>query len=104
MSRIGVGTVQFGLDYGVTNGAGRPAPEEVESICRLAHGAGIDILDTAHLYGTSEAVLGATAAAAQFRIVTKTPKFGEVVSAAEASDRLRAALVVKRTQQDDRHR
>jgi aryl-alcohol dehydrogenase-like predicted oxidoreductase len=92
MSRIGLGTVQFGQEYGITNRAGRPAPGEVEAICRLASDAGVDTLDTAYLYGDSEWVIGGTTAAAAFRIVTKTPKFADVASAPEAADALLGAL------------
>lgn len=92
LSRIGLGTVQFGLDYGITNKAGRPAQDEVEAICGLAARAGIDTLDTAFLYGDSEAVIGRTTAAAPFRIVTKTPKFADAVSGDAAAEALLAAL------------
>ncbi len=94
VSRIGLGTVQFGLDYGITNSAGRPEQSEVERICRTAADAEIDTLDTACLYGASEAVIGATRAADALRVVTKTPKFSAMESAAEAAQELRSKLQV----------
>ncbi|MEP9357626.1 aldo/keto reductase [Sphingomonas sp. KR3-1] len=93
-SRIGLGTVQFGLDYGITNRAGRPAQDKVEQICLTAAEAGIDTLDTAHLYGDSEAVIGSTRVADAFRVVTKTPKFSAAASSGEAVDVLDATLTM----------
>jgi aryl-alcohol dehydrogenase-like predicted oxidoreductase len=74
--RIGLGTAQFGLDYGITNSGGRVAEEEVRSILAAAAASGMDTLDTAYLYGESEAVLGRCLdARSPLRIVTKTAKF-----------------------------
>lgn len=58
MSDLVLGTVQFGLDYGVTNERGCVPPEEVESILRFAYGHGVTRLDTAQNYGDAEQVLG----------------------------------------------
>lgn len=56
--KIGLGTVQFGLDYGISNKNGRPSLEEVKGILNVAYNKGIDLLDTAAGYGESEIVLG----------------------------------------------
>lgn len=69
-ARLALGTVQFGLDYGITNAAGRVPEAEVAAILDLASEGGIDLLDTATAYGEAEAVLGRLAAPS-FRIVTK---------------------------------
>jgi len=53
-----LGTVQFGLPYGVTNDSGQVRELEVRSILSLAAQAGIQLLDTAQVYGSSETVLG----------------------------------------------
>lgn len=75
--RIGLGTAQFGLDYGITNRRGRVPEPEAGAILELAADAGIDLVDTAFLYGESEAVLGRSLAPdAPFRIVTKSDKLG----------------------------
>lgn len=72
--KLGLGTVQFGLDYGITNAAGRTSEVEVGRILRLAANNGIRVLDTAAGYGESETVLGRTLPARHpFAIVTKTP-------------------------------
>lgn len=73
-AKLALGTVQFGLDYGVSNTAGRTSAEMVGAILNEARTHGIDMLDTAALYGESEAVLGRQGLNG-FNIVTKTPRF-----------------------------
>ncbi|MGO1076759.1 aldo/keto reductase [Inquilinus sp. CA228] len=74
---LGLGTAQFGLDYGIANDRGICPPEDVAAILEAAAAAGIGVLDTAPAYGTAEQVLGAVLPAAhRFRIVTKTPHLG----------------------------
>lgn len=73
-SKIVLGTVQFGLQYGV-NSAGRPSEEAVKSILSEAAKGGITTLDTSSAYGNSEVVLGETITPEEkFRIVSKYPK------------------------------
>jgi spore coat polysaccharide biosynthesis protein SpsF (cytidylyltransferase family)/aryl-alcohol dehydrogenase-like predicted oxidoreductase len=69
--RLGVGTVQFGQAYGISNRCGQVPLEEVRVILARAQRAGIGLLDTAANYGEAEQVL-AQADTAAFRIVTKT--------------------------------
>lgn len=57
-TRLCLGTVQFGLPYGITNQAGQVTESEVCRILELAAASGIDLLDTAQAYGTAETVLG----------------------------------------------
>lgn len=90
--RLGLGTVQFGLDYGVTNAGGRVPADAVAAILDYARARGVRLLDTASLYGESEAVLGELSASAAFDIVTKTPKFGSCHSPAEAASLLRSGM------------
>lgn len=68
--KIALGTVQFGLKYGVANQAGRIPFEEVKKILQQAAAQGIDTLDTAIAYGDSESILG-QAGVASWNIVTK---------------------------------
>jgi aryl-alcohol dehydrogenase-like predicted oxidoreductase len=56
--KIGLGTVQFGIPYGISNKSGQTSVAEVTSILNYAKEKGIDVLDTASAYGTSEEVLG----------------------------------------------
>lgn len=74
MSKLALGTVQFGLDYGINNTRGRVPENEVSAILAFARESGIDMLDTAPAYGESEAVLGRVLGAERhFRIVSKLP-------------------------------
>lgn len=68
-----MGTAQFGLKYGVANRDGQASPAAVRAILERAVAAGIDTLDTAVAYGTSEAVLG-DAGVTSWRVVSKLPK------------------------------
>jgi len=70
--KIALGTVQFGLNYGIANETGQMKGAEVEKILSDAKDNGIDILDTAIAYGTSEEVLGKVGTDG-FRVVTKLP-------------------------------
>ena len=70
--RLALGTVQFGMDYGVANRGGRPDERAIADILRMARDCGIDMLDTAPSYGDSEALLGRDESAGAFRVVTKT--------------------------------
>lgn len=71
--KIGLGTVQFGLDYGISNREGRTSPDEVVRIIEVAKQYSIAVIDTAALYGTSEEVLGyALPQGNDFKLVTKT--------------------------------
>ena len=69
--KLALGTVQFGLDYGVTNHDGQVAIDEVKNIFDYAKDKGIDTLDTASGYGDSEQVLGRVGVD-DCRIITKT--------------------------------
>jgi len=75
MSKIALGTVQFGLDYGIANNQGRVQNEETEHILKYAQENGISILDTAAAYGESEQTLGCIlkSQSHDFNIVTKVP-------------------------------
>ena len=58
LSRFMLGTVQFGMPYGIANQSGQPSRETVRSILKVAHEGGVNCLDTAAAYGDSETVLG----------------------------------------------
>jgi aryl-alcohol dehydrogenase-like predicted oxidoreductase len=77
MSKIALGTVQFGINYGVNSVAGQVNPEEVKEILSYAHSANIDILDTAPAYGDSEKILGRMNIS-NFKVVTKTRHFDSI--------------------------
>lgn len=69
--KLAIGTVQFGLDYGITNYSGQVSIDEVKNILDYAKGKSIDTLDTASGYGNSEQILGEVGVN-NYRIITKT--------------------------------
>ena len=71
MSKLALGTVQFGLDYGITNQNGQVTIKEVKGILDFSKENGIDVLDTASGYGNSEKVLGGVGVD-NYQIITKT--------------------------------
>ena len=59
MSKLCLGTVQFGMKYGVNNALGRqPVKQECYEIIEKAIRAGITCFDTASAYGAAESLLG----------------------------------------------
>ena len=70
--RLALGTVQFGLPYGVANKSGQVSRAEAKLMVRLALENGIDTLDTAMAYGESEKYLGEIGVE-NFKVVTKLP-------------------------------
>jgi aryl-alcohol dehydrogenase-like predicted oxidoreductase len=93
MSALGLGTVQFGMDYGTADPGRRVPAPEVRAILSEAQAAGVTTLDTAAAYGDSEVALCAAMAGLRpFRVVTKTPAV-EAASFGPAEERrVRAAF------------
>ena len=84
--RLGIGTVQFGQAYGVSNRHGQVPPEEVRAILSRAARAGIGLLDTAANYGEAEQVLSQMETGG-FRMVSKTISVRQGVKAVVARAR-----------------
>ena len=57
-NKIAIGTVQFGLDYGIANQNGKVNANEIRSILNFAHENNINTIDTAKAYGDSEKSIG----------------------------------------------
>lgn len=76
-----LGTVQFGMDYGVANTQGKPSFETVKNILSEAFEGGVNALDTAPEYGDSEEVIGKAlkelGLLEKFKTVTKIPRIPE---------------------------
>jgi aryl-alcohol dehydrogenase-like predicted oxidoreductase len=79
MSRLALGTAQFGMAYGIGNSSGQVSQEAVLHILEQANARGIDTLDTAIAYGNSEQVLG-VAGMSQWRVITKLPPLPDDVN------------------------
>jgi len=75
--KIGLGAVQFGVDYGVSNTHGKTTKYEVSQILQFAYENGISLIDTATSYGSSESILGEVVTNDDWRFVTKTPNFSD---------------------------
>lgn len=74
LSRMGLGTAQFGMNYGVSNKTGRPDEPEIARILARAVDAGTGYLDTASSYGDAEKIIGRYLPKDhRLRIVTKIP-------------------------------
>ena len=77
-SKLMLGTVQFGMNYGVANTTGKPSFEAAKTILKAAYDGGVTALDTAPAYGDSEEVIGRAleelGLSGRFEIVTKIPK------------------------------
>lgn len=69
--RLAIGTVQFGINYGVTNQIGQTSAVEVQKILDYAKNQNILVLDTSPAYGESEKVLGKQNID-YFNVITKT--------------------------------
>lgn len=76
-NKLILGTVQFGLNYGINNTIGMPTEKDVLNIFKLAQNYGIKELDTAHAYGLSEERIGVFNqhdSHEKFKVNTKFPK------------------------------
>jgi hypothetical protein len=70
--RLALGTVQFGLDYGIANQSGQVSQDEARSILDYAKAHGIGTLDTAINYGNSEQRLGEIGVTG-WQVISKLP-------------------------------
>lgn len=68
-NKLILGTVQFGLNYGINNALGKPEKEKVFQILTYAYESGIRYLDTAELYGNAHDLIG------EFHKLYPTKKF-----------------------------
>mgnify|MGYP006152026855 CR=1 FL=1 len=73
MRKVILGTVQFGLNYGINNKIGKPDHNEVKSILDYAFDNKINFLDTAEAYGNSHERIGEYHANSnnKFKVITK---------------------------------
>ena len=75
--KLALGTVQFGLPYGISNQSGQVSFDCVSEILKQAWQAGINTLDTAIAYGQSEQRLGEIGVS-QWRVISKLPAIPEL--------------------------
>lgn len=58
ISRLTLGTVALGMNYGISNDSGQPSAQESQDILSAASDLGINTFDTANDYGCAEALMG----------------------------------------------
>lgn len=97
LSRLMLGTVQFGMPYGVANRTGQPGYTDVVAMLAAALEGGVNCFDTAAAYGTSEEVLGRALRelkpAADVVVVTKV----RPLTPAELTDPALAATAIEQS-------
>ncbi|MFA6100905.1 MAG: aldo/keto reductase [Victivallaceae bacterium] len=90
-SKLMLGTVQFGLNYGIANTAGKPSYENARDIIQAAYESGVNCLDTAAGYGDSEAVLGRALAELNLKdkmeVISKVPGISQQNLSESAAER-----------------
>lgn len=88
IKKIALGTVQFGIPYGINNSNAIPNRAEVQNIFAIAKKSGVNLLDTAPLYGDAEKKIGEFSGH-QFNVVTK---FSSVKNGSELKNSLNSSL------------
>lgn len=73
ISKLILGTVQFGLNYGINNANGKLSENEVFKLLETAYDLGINTLDTAEAYGDSHKIISNFQKNSQnkFKIISK---------------------------------
>jgi aryl-alcohol dehydrogenase-like predicted oxidoreductase len=88
IDKLILGTVQFGLNYGINNSIGKPSKSKVFEILDYASSAGIKTLDTANAYGDSELVIGKYIEArnkSEFNICSKFHEYNNITEIIEST-------------------
>lgn len=70
--KLSIGTVQFGMKYGINNNTGIPTDQELKMIFNEMKISNIDTLDTSYAYGDSELRIGEMSDS-NLNVVTKFP-------------------------------
>jgi len=89
ISELAIGTVQFGLSYGVANTDGQPSFETAKMLVRRAIAHGVTHIDTAAAYGDAETCLGQIVTRdfqSQVTIVTKLSPLTQLSESANDQD------------------
>jgi aryl-alcohol dehydrogenase-like predicted oxidoreductase len=97
---IGLGAVQFGLDYGISGVRKKTPQTEVVQLLEFATIQGMHVLDTAPSYGDSEDVIGKFIRShdnrSHWNIVTKTPYFKNKIISSKQIDELISSFELSR--------
>tara|TARA_B100000035_G_scaffold315421_1_gene336007 strand:+ start:4318 stop:5187 length:870 start_codon:yes stop_codon:yes gene_type:complete len=80
MTKIALGTAQFGNEYGVANSSGEVKTKQIKEILNFSSNHNINFIDTAMDYESSEKKLG-NSNLDNFKIISKLPKLkSEIVN------------------------
>jgi len=79
MSKLALGTAQFGSDYGIANKEGKIKLSDANKILNLAKKNSIELIDTATTYGDSQTIIG-NLGIKDFKIVTKLPDLPKYIT------------------------
>ena len=89
--KLGIGTAQFGFDYGISNEKGKTPLSEIISILKIASESGINFIDTASAYGESEEALGrALPERHSFKIITKTEPLASNTITVDSGEKIKS--------------
>lgn len=91
--KIGMGTAQFGFNYGITNAQGQIPMQEAHTIISAGLERGFTCIDTSPAYGNAEDVLGHFQNLGQFNVITKTISVDEPDWNDEMVDAITAAFL-----------
>src|ERR1700749_5066030 len=88
--KIILGTVQFGLSYGINNTSGKPCSSDVFNILDLASEKGVFLLDTAEAYGNAIELIGDyhRQANKKFEVICKFREMNLVQNVVDAVEKL----------------
>ena len=97
VSQISLGTVEIGMDYGITSS--RPVEAEAARLLHRALDLGINFIDTARVYGEAEAIIGRAIAERrkEFVLVSKVLPFDEEPLKSRVRDSVHESLRLLRT-------
>lgn len=99
LSRLMLGTAQFGMNYGIANKVGQPTYEQARDIIAIAYEGGVNCIDTAAVYGSSEEIIGRALAelklAQKMVVVTKVQHMAATISSSKAADEIVEESVVQ---------
>lgn len=90
---LALGTVQFGMPYGLSNRVEKVPFQEASAMIEEAKRSGIGLIDTAISYGDSETILG-NIGMRDFKVITKIPEIPGNLSAMDAwiEDRVKESI------------
>ena len=85
ISRLSLGTAQFGMNYGITNQQGKISIEDMREMLIYANAKGLNFLDTASVYASSEINLGKIGLQ-KWNVISKIPPVSNKINDEKVSN------------------